>query len=121
VDEDGELAGIVSQRDLFHSGLMRALGHGKHAAARVRDMLPVKEVMSTEVATTTPDAPLKKAALLMFEKKIDESLASELPVRAARRRGAGRRRPPSRSIRYESGTGRSRRSAACRDPPRSYP
>lgn len=70
VDEDGELAGIVSQRDLFHSGLMRALGHGKHAAARVRDMLPVKEVMSTDVVTTTPDVSLKEAALIMFEKKI---------------------------------------------------
>ena len=37
LDEDGQLAGIVSQRDLFHSGLFRALGHGKHSAARVRD------------------------------------------------------------------------------------
>ena len=70
VDEDGQLAGIVSQRDLFHSGLLRALGHGKHAAARVRDMLPVKEVMSTDVITTTPDASLEEAALLMVEKKI---------------------------------------------------
>ena len=25
IDEDGALAGIVSQRDLFHSGLLRAL------------------------------------------------------------------------------------------------
>ena len=70
VDDDGELVGIVSQRDLFHSGLMRALGHGKHAAARVRDMLPVKEVMSTEVVTTTRDSSLEEAARLMFDKKI---------------------------------------------------
>jgi CBS domain-containing protein len=70
VDEDGQLAGIVSQRDLFHSGLLRALGHGKHAAAHVRDMLPVKEVMSTDVITTKPDASLEEAALLTVEKKI---------------------------------------------------
>ena len=70
LDEDGQLAGIVSQRDLFHSGLLRALGHGKHSAARVREMLPVKEVMSTDVVTTTRDASLEEAALLMFEKKI---------------------------------------------------
>ena len=70
VDEDGQLAGIVSQRDLFHSGLLRALGHGRHASAHVRDMLPVKEVMSTEVTTTEPDASLEEAARLMFEKKI---------------------------------------------------
>lgn len=70
VDEDGQLVGIVSQRDLFHSGLLRALGHGKHAAGRVRDLLPVKEVMATDVITTRPDASLKEAALLMVEKKI---------------------------------------------------
>jgi CBS domain-containing membrane protein len=70
VDEDGELVGIVSQRDLFHSGLLRALGHGKHSAARVRDMLPVKEVMSTDVVTTTRDASLEEAARLMFDRKI---------------------------------------------------
>jgi len=70
VDEDGKLAGIVSQRDLFYNGLLRALGHGKHAATRVRDMLPVKEVMATEVITTNPDAALKEAARLMFDKKV---------------------------------------------------
>lgn len=70
LDEDGQLAGIVSQRDLFHSGLLRALGHGRHASARARDMLPVKEVMSTEVVTTRPDVPLQEAALVMFEKKV---------------------------------------------------
>ena len=70
VDDEGELVGIVSQRDLFHSGLLRALGHGKHSAARVREMLPVKEVMTTEVTTTTRDASLEDAARLMFERKI---------------------------------------------------
>lgn len=70
LDEDGQLTGIVSQRDLFHSGLLRALGHGRHASARARDMLPVKEVMSTEVITTQPDASLQEAALVMFEKKV---------------------------------------------------
>ena len=50
VDEDGALAGIVSQRDLFHSGLMRALGYGSHAQGRALDSLVVKEAMKTEVA-----------------------------------------------------------------------
>jgi CBS domain-containing protein len=70
VDEDGALAGIVSQRDLFHSGLMRALGYGSHAQGRALDSLVVKEAMKTDVATTTPDAPLAGAAKIMFEKKI---------------------------------------------------
>jgi CBS domain-containing membrane protein len=70
VDEDGALAGIVSQRDLFHSGLMRALGYGSHAQARALDTLVIKEAMKTDVATTTPDTPLAAAAKIMFEKKI---------------------------------------------------
>src|SRR4051812_14301459 len=58
VDEDGGLAGIVSQRDLFHSGLLRALGYGTHAKERAMELLVLKEAMKTEVATVMPDAPL---------------------------------------------------------------
>jgi CBS domain-containing membrane protein len=70
VDADGALAGIVSQRDLFHSGLMKALGYGSHAQRSALDLLVVKEAMKTDVVTTTPDTPLAEAAKLMFERKI---------------------------------------------------
>jgi CBS domain-containing membrane protein len=70
VDEEGTLAGIVSQRDLFHSGLVRALGYGSHAREQALDALVVKEAMKTEVITTTPDTLLTEAAKLMLEKKI---------------------------------------------------
>jgi CBS domain-containing protein len=70
VDDDGALAGIVSQRDLFHSGLMKALGYGSHAQRSALDLLVVKEAMKTDVVTTTPDTPLTEAAKLMFERKI---------------------------------------------------
>jgi len=70
VDADGALAGIVSQRDLFHSGLMKALGYGTHAQRQSLDLLVAKEAMKTEVTTTTPDATLQDAAKLMLEKKI---------------------------------------------------
>lgn len=70
VDGDGTLAGIVSQRDLFHSGLMKALGYGSHAQRNVLDMLVVKEAMKTDVCTTAPDTPLVDAAKLMLERKI---------------------------------------------------
>ena len=69
VDDDGALAGIVSQRDLFHSGLLKALGYGTHAKQRALDTLAVKEAMH-EATTTTPDTPLREAARLMSEKKI---------------------------------------------------
>jgi len=70
VDEDGSLAGIVSQRDLFHSGLLRALGYGTHAKERAMELLVLKEAMKTEVVTVGPEAPLTEAAKLMLEQKI---------------------------------------------------
>jgi CBS domain-containing membrane protein len=70
VDEDGGLAGIVSQRDLFHSGLIRALGYGAHAQQHALASVTVKEAMTTEVVTTTPNTPLREAARTMLELKI---------------------------------------------------
>jgi CBS domain-containing protein len=70
VDETGELAGIVSQRDLFHSGLIKALGYGTHAQRQALDMVVVKEAMRTQVVTTGPETPLRDAAKVMLEKKI---------------------------------------------------
>lgn len=70
VDEEGALAGIVSQRDLFHSGLLRALGYGTHAKQKALQLLVVKEAMKSDVATVTPEAPLAEAAKIMLERKI---------------------------------------------------
>jgi CBS domain-containing protein len=70
LDEDGALAGIVSQRDLFHSGLIKALGYGAHAQQHALATVAVKEAMTTDVVTTSPDAPLHEAARTMRERKI---------------------------------------------------
>jgi CBS domain-containing membrane protein len=70
VDGDGALAGIVSQRDLFHSGLLRALGYGQHAKQQALDLLVLKEAMKTDVITVGPDAPLAEAAKTMLTRKI---------------------------------------------------
>lgn len=70
VNEDGELEGIVSQRDLFHSGLLRALGYGQHAKQQALDSLVLKEAMKADVVTVAPEAPLVAAAQLMLERKI---------------------------------------------------
>jgi predicted transcriptional regulator len=70
VDEDGLLSGIVSQRDLFLSGLLRALGCGTNTPKKVLDCVLVKEAMKTEVVTVSQDTPLRDAARLMLEKKI---------------------------------------------------
>lgn len=70
LDEQGKLVGIVSQRDLFQSGLLRALGYGSRARDSVLMSVVVKEVMTDEVHTTTPETALADAARLMYERKI---------------------------------------------------
>lgn len=70
IDEDGSLAGILSQRDLFLGGLLRALGYGSHAKARALEMLVVKEAMVADVVTTTSEAPVSSAAAAMLERRI---------------------------------------------------
>jgi CBS domain-containing protein len=70
VDEDGRLAGIVSQRDLFFSALVQALGFGTATHDRVLSTIPVKEVMTENVVTTTPETLVTAAARLMVDRKI---------------------------------------------------
>jgi CBS domain-containing protein len=69
-DDDEEVVGIVSQRDLFRGALSRALGYGQAAQQKLLNMLLVKEVMTTQVATIAPDAPIAEAARAMLERKI---------------------------------------------------
>ena len=70
LDDDGRLAGILSQRDLFRGALAHALGYGQHAQRKMLDSLLVKEVMSSDVITTRPDTPLVEAARVLLERKI---------------------------------------------------
>jgi CBS domain-containing protein len=70
LDADDALAGIVSQRDLFHGALVRALGYGASQQQRLLSLLVVKEVMATDVLTTTPETPLAEAARTMVERKV---------------------------------------------------
>jgi hypothetical protein len=52
----------VSQSDLLRGALARALGYARHAQRKVLDSLSVKEVMTSEVITTSPDTLLVEAA-----------------------------------------------------------
>jgi CBS domain-containing membrane protein len=70
VDEEGALQGVVSQRDLFLSGLLRALGYGSRSKEQALENLRVKDAMKTVLVTTTPDTTLQSAARLMSENKI---------------------------------------------------
>jgi CBS domain-containing membrane protein len=70
LDDDQEIVGILSQRDLFRGALARCIGYGEYAQQKILDQLVVKEVMSKDVVTITPYAPLQQAAQLMLERKI---------------------------------------------------
>lgn len=71
LDDDGEtLIGIVSQRDLFRGALAQAIGYGEHARRKLLNTLVVKEIMTTDPITTTPDTPLVDAARILMERKI---------------------------------------------------
>jgi CBS domain-containing membrane protein len=70
VDEDGTLQGVLSQRDVFHGGLLKALGYGTHAKQQALDSLRVKDAMTAQPITTTPDTSLREAAQVMAERKL---------------------------------------------------
>ena len=70
LDEDGQLCGVVSQRDLFRGALATALGYGVVAQNKLLAALAVKEVMTTELLTATPDMPIEEAAGVMLQHKI---------------------------------------------------
>src|SRR5215469_1028913 len=63
LDDDGkQLVGIISQRDLFRGALAQALGYGQYAHRKLLDTFSVKDVMTTDVITTSPDTLLVNAA-----------------------------------------------------------
>lgn len=77
LDDDQEIVGILSQRDLFRGALARCIGYGEFAQQKILDQLVVKEVMSKDVVTVSPFAPLQEAARLMLDRKIGCVVAAE--------------------------------------------
>ncbi len=70
VDSDGDLCGILTQRDLFRGILLKSLGYGTRAEQRILDSLSIKDAMHEEVLTISPDSALSDAATLMLSKKV---------------------------------------------------
>ena len=48
-NDEGELVGILTQRDLLHGALSRLLGYGERGKQRLYDTLSVKDAMTTAV------------------------------------------------------------------------
>lgn len=68
--ERGRVVGVLSQRDLFHSALVKVLGFKHREKKDLMRAVQVRDVMSRPVVTVSPEAPVKEAARLMTEKKI---------------------------------------------------
>lgn len=68
--DQGRVIGVLSQRDLFHSALVKVLGFEHREQKDLMRTIRVREVMSKPVVTISPAAAVKEAARLMMEKKI---------------------------------------------------
>ncbi len=69
LDEDGELVGVVSRRDLLHGALASVLGYGSRGRHKLMNTILVKEVMTNNPTVVAPDTPLREAALIMSKNK----------------------------------------------------
>lgn len=68
--ERGKVVGVLSQRDLFYSALVKAMGFGQREQKDLMKTIRAREVMSQPVVTIAPDVSVKEAARLMAENKI---------------------------------------------------
>ena len=68
--DEGELVGIISQRDMFRSAAVTALGFAADTQKALVKTIRVKDIMTEKVVTIAPDATVKEAARIMIEKKI---------------------------------------------------
>ena len=68
--ERGKLVGIVSQRDLFLSALVKALGVKQREQKDLMKTIRAREIMSHPVITISAGASVKEAARLMGENRI---------------------------------------------------
>lgn len=65
-----KLVGIISERDLFRSSLVEALGHGPEKARDVMKAVRIQDIMVTNVITVSPEMEIKDAVQLMLKHKI---------------------------------------------------
>lgn len=70
VVQDGEVVGIVTQRDLFKGAMSSAMGYGEKAQRAYLHSVRVKEIMVYPVVTVSSTAPLIEAIDLILQQGI---------------------------------------------------
>jgi CBS domain-containing protein len=68
--EQGEVVGIVTQRDLFKAAMSSAMGYGEKAQRAYLQSVCVKEIMVYPVVTVAPDISIAAAADMIINKGI---------------------------------------------------
>jgi CBS domain-containing protein len=68
--EQGEIVGIVTQRDLFKATMSSAMGYGEKAQKAYLQSVRVKEIMTYPVITISPEAAVATAADMIITKGI---------------------------------------------------
>ena len=68
--EQGEVVGIVTQRDLFKAAMSSTMGYGEKAQQAYLQSVRVKEIMTYPVVTIAPDTSVAAAAEMMINKGI---------------------------------------------------
>lgn len=68
--DSGNIVGVVSNRDLLAAGLSRALEFDRQQRRAFLRSVEVSEVMSEQVVTIAPDAPLREAAEMMVKQGV---------------------------------------------------
>ncbi|MGD9099325.1 MAG: CBS domain-containing protein [Anaerolineae bacterium] len=84
VNKRGKLVGIVSERDLLYASPSQATSLNVWELRDLLSKVQVREIMTQDVITTTPDTPVENASHLMVENKI-----GGLPVVDEERRVVG--------------------------------
>lgn len=70
LDEQGKLAGIVSEKDLLYASPSPASSLSIYEMHYLLSRLLVSELMTTDVITVTPDTAVEEAARIMADHKI---------------------------------------------------
>ncbi len=68
--EQGDLVGIVTQRDLSKATMSSAMGYGEKAQQAYLRSVRVKEIMTYPVVTISPDTSVAAAAEMIITKGI---------------------------------------------------
>ena len=69
IDEEGDLVGVVSHRDLLRYALIERSDLPLFVQRALLKRTKAEEIMTTEVETAEPDLPLEEAAQIMFDNK----------------------------------------------------